>query len=284
MEAEAEHVFPPIAKAEEAPPKELNPQNDRLATLGMLSAGLAHEMSNPLAYVLANLRFLSREMVELKTQLDNGTKSTAETPPLLAEWTNVLSESVEGIQQISKLIKEIKGFVRGDASQEQWFELQEVVESSLRILGHKLKHLASVEKHFEGILPCLKGNPVQIQQVFINLLMNAAQAMQGPQGVLGKIEIVLSRKENGISAVVRDNGRGISAEQQEKLFEPFFTTKAAGEGTGLGLFICRQLLAQHGGYLHLESALGQGTLAHVWLPVQSAKKPRQEFEAVGFQG
>ena len=252
-------------------------QKDRLAALGMLSAGLAHEINNPLAYVLANLRFLSREIFDLKAQLSNGSKSLVESRPLVAEWAKVLSEAIEGVQQIGKLVKDIKGFARVDANQDEWFELQEIVEASLRIVWHELKHRVFLEKRFDAILPCLHGNPSQIQQVFVNLLMNAAQAIDTPPGALGKLEIELSRKDEGIYVLVRDNGRGIPAEHMSELFKPFFTSKPPGKGTGLGLFICRQLVLGHGGQLRLESRLGKGTSVHIWLPVQNLKKSTEEF-------
>jgi len=246
----------------------LDLQRDRLATLGTLSAGLAHEINNPLSYVLANLRFLSREIIDLKRQLDEGAKPLKNTESLLLECAQVLSESIEGVQQIGKLVKDMKRFARSDESQGEWFELQEILESSLRIIGHELKHRVSIEKQFERVLPCLWGSPARIQQVFINLLMNAAQAIDLPPGELGRVEIGLSRKAGGILAVVKDNGTGIPPEHMGKLFDPFFTTKAFENGTGLGLFICKELIVQHGGYLHLESTPGEGTQAHVWLPVK----------------
>ncbi|MCL2626581.1 MAG: ATP-binding protein [Cystobacterineae bacterium] len=259
-----------IEEFEDVAQRELILQRDRLATLGTLSAGLAHEINNPLAYLLANLRFLSREIFDLKTQLETGRKSLADAEPLFEEWTKLLSESVEGLQQIGRLAKDMQGFARSNSNQEERFEMQEVIESALRIVWHELKNRVLLKKNFERLLPRLWGNPSQIQQVFINLLINAVQAINLPTGVLGKIEIVLSRKENGVLAVIQDNGPGIPAEHMDKLFDPFFTTKAFGKGTGLGLYICKQLVVRHGGYLRLESNSGQGTQAHVWLPAHTA--------------
>jgi len=256
---------------------ELTLRQDRLATLGILSAGLAHEINNPLAYVLANVRFLSREILELKAQLSNGTKSLEEALPQLSEWAEVLAESIEGVQNISKLVRDMKGFARGGTHQLEWFELQEVIEASLRIVRHEMKHRIALTKRVDTFLPCLYGNPSQLQQVFVNLLMNAAQAMDNLPEAAGKVDIVLTRKGAGVSAIIKDNGRGIPAEHMDKLFLPFFTSKSSEKGTGLGLFICNQLVGMHGGRLRLESHTGKGTTVHVWLPVQNAKASTEEF-------
>jgi signal transduction histidine kinase len=252
-------------------------QRDRLVSLGMLSAGLAHEINNPLAYVLSNLWFLSREILDFKTQLSRENLAAADASPLLLEWAEVVSESIEGAQLISKLVRDMKRFAHSEASQLEWFELQEVVESSLRILGHELKHRIHLEKHFDTLLPCLHGNPLHIQQVFLNLLMNAFQALDTSSGKAGKVEVALTREGHGICALVSDNGCGIPAEHMSKLFQPFFTSKPFEKGTGLGLFICKQLLAMHGGHIHLKSHVGQGTSVYVWLPVQNLEKPTEEF-------
>ena len=256
-------------------------QNDRLATLGVLSAGLAHELNNPLGYVSANLRFLSREILDLKAQLSNGTKSLEDAAPLLSEWSRVLFESIEGVQSIGNLVRDMKGFARSDSSPPQWFELQEVLESSLRIVWHELKHRICLEKHVDAILPCIEGNPLQMQQVFVNLLVNAAQAMDTAPGESGKVEVALTKKDGGILVTVKDNGRGIPAEYMEKIFQPFFTSKPSGKGTGLGLFICRQLVMGHGGHIHVESQLGEGTTVRIWLPVQSVSiVPTEEYVVI----
>ena len=253
----------------DASSNELGFQQDRLTTLGVLSAGLVHEINNHLGYVLSNLRFVSEGVANLEVQLKNQEAWPTEARPLLAEWAKALAEALEGVQSIHKLVRDIKGFARGDSAERECFALQDVIESSLRVVGHELKHRALLEKHFEALLPPLHGNPSQIQQVFVNLLMNASQALEAPPGGLGKVEIRLSREEEGICATIRDNGCGISSEDLEKVCQPFFSKKPSGKGTGLGLFICRQLVAGHGGHMRVESRPGEGTSVQVWLPAQN---------------
>jgi len=267
-------------------------QRDRLATLGILSAGLAHEINNALGYVLSNLRFLIKEMAELEKKLSCGLLWEGEARRRLAECAKVLSESLEGVENIAQLVNDMKGYARGDTGPCEWFELTEVVESSLRIVRHELKHKVSLEKHFDEHLPYVNGNAPKIQQVFVNLLMNAAQAIEeapkpkeeaageGAPVPPGKVDIVLQQKDGGILVVIRDNGRGIPAECMEKVFEPFYSSKPLGKGTGLGLFICRRLVVEHGGHMHLESQVGKGTSVHVWLPLEKLRRTTEELPSL----
>ncbi|KFE72418.1 ATP-binding protein [Hyalangium minutum] len=235
---------------------------DRLASVGTLATGIAHEINNPMASVTANLVQLSSELAELARW--NGDAKTAGCD--VSELSQAAAEALEGARRVNKIVKELKLFARGDDERLAPVDLHAVVRNSLNIALHELKHRARVVLELEEV-PQVLANESKLGQVCLNLLLNAGQSL--PQGAADQHRIVVRtrRREDGWALLeISDTGCGISPENQRRLFDPFFTTKPIGEGTGLGLSICHGIVQQLGGTIEVESAVGQGSLFRVALP------------------
>ena len=231
--------------------------SDRLASLGMLAASVAHEINNPLTSLMANLDFL------LHPEEVAGVPGRAVT--LSSEQEQVLRDCLLCAERIREIVRDTKVFSRPEDKQRVPLDVHRVLDSSLRMAWNHIVHRARVVKDYAARAPVL-ANEAQLGQVFLNLLVNAAQAI--PEVASGEQEIrVVTRQEDGhVRVEIHDTGAGIPAELRERIFEPFFTTKPVGEGTGLGLAICRRLVNELGGELGLESEPGQGTRFHLRLP------------------
>jgi two-component system NtrC family sensor kinase len=233
--------------------------NERMASLGRLAAGVAHEINNPLAFVSSNLGFIDTELRRL---------------PLLAdavhELREAISEAREGTERMRLIVESLRALSRGDAAITTPLDVHEVLESAVHLAWSRLRGRGRLVRDY-GELPRVLGNSVQLAQVFTNLLINAAQALPQAGG-----EIRLVTRLEGCSRVVvevQDNGCGIPAEHLERVFEPFFTTKPQGEGTGLGLSISHDILRGLGGGMSVDSAVGQGSTFRVFL---SGEQEREE--------
>ncbi len=212
---------------------------DRLASLGQLAAGVAHEINNPLTYLQTNLELLEEQ-------------------PMSADARASLEEAIEGTGRIKLIVRDLKDFSRFDDELNP-VVLDSVVRASLRIAGGELKRVM-IRTEF-GACPVVQANETRLGQVMVNLLVNAAQA--GAK----EISVTLGTDSGGNAMVaVRDSGQGIPAEILKRVREPFFTTKPAGLGTGLGLSVCDQLVRQLGGVMNIESTLGVGTTVTLVLP------------------
>ncbi len=228
-------------------------QADRLVAMGTLAAGVAHEINNPLAYVLAGLDFVEREL----RVLPEGA---------VAEMRQTLQEIRHGAERIRQAVRDLKTFSRADEDSCRPVEMQRLLGSSLNIAFNEIRHRARIV-HDYGSTPMVNANESRLGQVFLNLIINAAQAI--PEGVTDRNEIrLVTRTDAAGRAVVevRDTGCGIAPEHIQRIFEPFFTTKPIGVGTGLGLSICRDAIAALGGELTVESELGKGSVFRVVLP------------------
>jgi PAS domain S-box-containing protein len=224
--------------------------SDKLASLGMLAAGVAHEVSNPLQVILGNLELLA--------------------PSADDESKRVAYEDVcDAAERIRAVVSEMKALSRrDDEGTLAPFDVRRAVEASLRMTKHETFHRAKVVQDL-GEVPAVDGNESRLVQVLVNLLVNAAHAI--PIGRPRENEIrIRTRVGPGPSAVVEisDSGCGMSTEVQRRVFEPFFTTKPIGHGTGLGLAICERIVKEFGGTLQIESAVGKGTLVRVALPAR----------------
>ncbi len=231
-------------------------QADRLASLGVLSAGVAHEINNPLAYVLLNLEFLERELDKLGVR-----------PEKLASLKSRLHDARHGAERVATIVRDLRTFARGDEGARTPVRLTSAIESALNIAKAEIEPRARIVRRYDEVPPA-DANANRLEQVFLNLLLNAAQAIP-PEGdpQAHRIEISVRRAGENVCVDVRDTGIGMSAPVLEKIFDPFFTTKPAGVGTGLGLPICQSIVRALGGDLSVKSAPGEGSCFTVSLPI-----------------
>jgi signal transduction histidine kinase len=251
--------------------------SERMASVGTLAAGVAHEINNPLAVLMANLDFAVKE---LGMALEQGRASdrTIEAASLesllsrIVEAKEPLEDAREAANRVREIVRDIKIFSRsGNEEQRGPVDVRRVMESSLRMVWNEIRHRARLVKDFEEV-PAAEGNEFRLGQVFLNLLVNAAQAI--PEGRLEANEIrIIVRPHNDerILVAVRDTGSGIAPENIPRIFDPFFTTKPVGVGTGLGLAICHRIVTSLGGKIQVESGIGKGTTFQILLPVARTK-------------
>lgn len=229
-------------------------RQEKLSSLGMLAAGIAHEINNPMAFVTSNLALVSREL-----------RAAMHEPELLEELeADVLPATLDGIKRVNTIVSDLRRFARGDAESAIEYDLNHEISAALRIAHNELKQRCRVELHL-GELPKVLGRPQQVTQVLVNLFVNAAQAMAERPGVL----TVSSWREGAdVVVTVADTGHGMSADTLRQLFQPFFTTKPVGVGTGLGLAVAHGIAAAHGGELSVTSEQGVGSTFRLQLPIR----------------
>lgn len=262
-------------------------QSEKMSSLGQMVAGVAHEINTPLAYVKNSLGRVSEQMPNilevvatfehllalLKAGNDpQGLSATFQKATTLLdslkhhhaldELDGLVKDGLFGTQQVAEIVSNLKDFSRLDRSKVTHFNLNDGLNSTLMLGKHLLKSV-SIDKQF-GDIPEITCSPSQINQVFLNLITNAVQAMPDERGSL-----VLTSKADGdgVAVVVQDNGKGIPPDVIKKIFDPFFTTKEIGKGTGLGLSISFKIVQQHGGNIKVESKPDVGTKFTVWLPL-----------------
>jgi signal transduction histidine kinase len=231
--------------------------NDRMATMGTLAAGIAHELNNPLAYVLANLDYVVAGLAP---------RSAPYGDEELEEWRQVLAEAREGADRMRQLVRQLKTFSRVDEEHEERVELHPVLDSVVLMAAKEVRSRARLVKEYGAPL-AVRGNEGKLFQVFLNLVINAAQAIPEGRREEHTVRLVTCSDARGRVVVeVHDTGCGIRPEHLGRLFEPFFTTKPTGVGTGLGLSICHGIVRALGGDIVVESPTGQGTVFRVVLP------------------
>ena len=261
-------------------------QSEKMASLGQMVAGITHEINTPLAYVKSGLEITRMRLGEIgelvgatstlsRTLADENATDEAihaqlqqvgelseelEENDTLKETEGLLNDGIHGMDQISEIITGLKNFSRMDRAKVSAFDVNEGLESTLKIANNIVKY-KSVLKKYDDVRP-ITGSPSSINQVFLNLITNAAQAT----GDDGEIRLITTQLENTVKIEVRDNGKGIPAEALDKIFDPFFTTKEIGQGTGLGLSIVQRIISEHGGTITVESEEGVGTCFTVILP------------------
>lgn len=260
-------------------------QSEKMASLGQLAAGVAHEINNPIAYVLSNLGTL-QEYVEVFQSVIRGYQATAEAAvagdreevgrsvervrdyqnrerydEILADIGELFDDSGEGLLRVKDIVQNLKSFVRLDEAEVKEADLNESLQTTLKVVANELRYKCDVKLKL-GEIPRLRCYAGQLNQVFMNLLMNAAQAI----GDHGEVTISTWSAENDICVSVNDTGKGIPPENLSKLFTPFFTTKPVGAGTGLGLSISYGIVQKHGGRIEVASEVGRGTTFTVILP------------------
>jgi signal transduction histidine kinase len=235
---------------------------DRMASIGTLAAGVAHEINNPLAFMLSNLEFVEAELPKI---LDAMTR--AGLPAAKAEAVDsAIRDSREGAERVRTIVRDLKTFARSGEDALAPIDVERTLQSALKMAWFQIRHRARLDKQLARV-PEVDGNEARLAQVFLNLLVNAAQAI--PEGRASENEIrVTTRLDDAgrVEVVVRDTGCGIPPEVAGRIFDPFFTTKPAGEGTGLGLAICRDIVTSMGGAISVETQVGVGTAFTITLP------------------
>jgi signal transduction histidine kinase len=231
----------------------------RLAAVGELAAGIAHEINNPLAFIGANLRLLGEHWDRLGKA--HGTTSATEVlEEVLAESEELIQESIEGVDRAAGIVRDVKVLAHGGSHRRQQLDLNRIIEHALRMARPQLG-ITTVEESLEAV-PTVYGSPGELEQVLLNLLLNAKSAV----GERGTLRIASRFDATSVEMTVEDDGTGIAPEVIDRVFDPFFTTKPVGEGTGLGLAISHEIVRRHGGELRLESRPGEGTVARLILP------------------
>jgi|GEM_PF-1306386 len=237
---------------------------DRLSTFGLMAAGLAHEINNPLAYVLANAEVLARELPRLAT-VARDEPACAPVASGLAECVEMLRVAMEGLDRVRSIVRDLKTFSRNDPKGGILVDVHQVLDSALNVAQAELRARARIEKSY-GDVPPVRGMPSRLGQVFLNLIVNAAQAIPPERHGRGTVRITTRSTEQGQAEVeIADDGVGMTADVRRRLFEPFHTTKP-GEGTGLGLYISRTIVEAIGGSIDVTSEVGDGTRVRVRLP------------------
>ena len=236
--------------------------SDRLASLGQIAASIAHEVRNPITYVIENSSWIAEQLATLQDQ-------PGQPSVLIGELSRAAADALDGASRIREIIRDIGALANADETTQVSFDVSEAVRAAIRLTKVELRDRVKVLVRL-GSDTRIVGSAGRMSQVFVNLLVNAAQAIKQDTGIEGKV-VVLSRREGSRVVIeVSDNGPGISREDLPRVFEAFFTTKPGTEGTGLGLFLCRDIVRRHGGELRVRSSPGHGTTFTLELPADPA--------------
>lgn len=273
-------------------------QSEKMATIGLLAAGIAHEINNPIAFIGSNLSIIRDYLKSLKSldekframesfleNLDHEEGQTVlkdirscrdehQIEMILEDFEDITSESLEGIERVKTIVSDLKVFSRIDTPESGLLNINEAIDITLNILKNELKYTIDIQKKF-GDIPAITCYPQKISQVFMNLIVNASQAIEGK----GEIIISTEQVEKGrrsedqfVRVTIEDTGCGIPQENIKKLFDPFFTTKPVGTGTGLGLSIVYEIIKVHNGEIDVESQPGKGSKFKVMIPVHFSSR------------
>jgi len=289
-------------------------QSEKMASIGQLAAGVAHEINNPVGFIHANLFQVSeylqdlegvwerldllQETIERGEGLDE-IRAASESLRQVChaidldfvkkDFVKAVGESLEGSERIRHIVRDLRDFSRQDTGEATLADVNRCIDSTAHIVWTMMKHHVVLKKNYEE-LPPLRCYPMQLEQVLMNLLVNACQAIEektaGDEipdalaggvagGVTGEVEVQTRARDGGVVITIRDNGVGIPAEDLGRIFDPFFTTKDVGAGTGLGLSTSYSLIQRHGGEISVESEVGKGTTFEIWLPGELEAESRE---------
>lgn len=254
-------------------------QSEKMASLGQLAAGVAHEINNPIGFVMSNVDTLKeyaqslQEYFELSQQYLLKPQDAIEKQIvnldekqdfkfILNDIHELIGESEGGLKRVKDIVANLKSFARADEEQTDVFQVNDCIEKIVKVVWNELKYHVTLHKQLEDKLPEINGHEGQIGQVIMNILVNAAQSMEAE----GDIHIQTSKRDQHIVIDIKDTGKGMSQSVQDKIFDPFFTTKGVSEGTGLGLSISYGIIDSHGGTIGVESVEGEGTCFSIALP------------------
>lgn len=271
-----------IKKLEEAHNQLL--QSEKLASIGQLAAGVAHEINNPIGFVNSNLGTLKAYVDNLLQIIDvyesgqhlfadntdflqriREANKKADLEYLREDIGKLISESMDGTARVRRIVQDLRDFSRVDSAEWEWADLHAGLESTLNVVWNEIKYKADVVREF-GDIPRVECRPAQLNQVFMNMLVNAVQAI--PER--GTITLRSGCSTDQVWISISDSGKGIPPELMTKIFDPFFTTKPVGKGTGLGLSVSYGIVDKHGGHIDVQSTPGQGTTFTIWLPIARA--------------
>ena len=268
-------------------------QADKMAAIGQLAAGVAHEINNPIGFINSNLQSLEDYAVKLlklvnfyekvvhKTQnktfiaLQKDMQERMKYQFIREDMPELVAESIDGINRVSEIVKSLKAFSHVDSSEWQYADIVEGIESTLKIANNELEYHVEIHREYQQQLPKLFCQPMQLNQVFLNLIVNGAQAIVDK----GHIYITVSATDNDYQVAIKDTGCGISKSAMNKIFEPFYTTKPVGQGTGLGLSLSYSIVQKHKGNLVVTSEPNVGTTFTVILPILTPEQLLPEASA-----
>ncbi len=246
-------------------------QTEKLSSLGQMVAGIAHEINNPINFIHGNIFHLKDYFADLQGLIEQYQATYESTPEientikgidleyLLQDVHKILDSLTLGTERVQDIVVSLRNFSRLDEAEVKDVDIHERLDSTLLILQHRLKQGIKVIKHYEA-LPLIRCYPAQLNQVFINLVANAIDAMEAAQSEMPTITISTRMiADTQVQISFRDTGPGIPNSIKERIFDPFFTTKPVGKGTGLGLGICHQIVTKHSGSIEIMSEAGHGT-------------------------
>ncbi|WP_370978435.1 sensor histidine kinase [Agaribacterium sp. ZY112] len=252
---------------------------EKLASIGQLSAGVAHEINNPAGYVKSNLNSLTRyicsvsdylvEIEKLSSQQEASAEQVVKLKEeydidyIMGDLKEILDDSLEGMERVASIVQSLKDFARPDTEESEAYDINHCIDNTLKLVNNEIKYKAEINIQY-GQLPMVVGQAGNMGQVILNLLMNAAQAIENR----GTITIQTEFIDQYVNIKITDTGTGIPKDIQSRIFDPFFTTKKVGDGTGLGLSIVHSIIKKQGGDIHIQSEVNKGTEFNISLPVE----------------
>ncbi|MDH5736168.1 MAG: PAS domain S-box protein, partial [Gammaproteobacteria bacterium] len=263
-------------------------QSEKMASIGQLAAGVAHEINNPVGYINSNIGSLKNYLADLLSLLEcyenseekiqdlellqsiQKMKKDVDLEYLKTDIRDLINESEEGVTRVKKIVQDLKDFSHVDEAEWQWTDLHNGLDSTLNIVHNELKYKAEVIKEY-GDIPQIECIISQLNQVFMNLLVNAAHAIE----TRGTITVRTGTEDDGVWVEIEDTGKGMDETTRKRIFDPFFTTKPVGQGTGLGLSLSFGIIQKHSGKIIVTSEPGKGSCFHIWLPVQKSENSEE---------
>ena len=260
-------------------------QQEKMASIGQLAAGIAHEINNPVGFVMSNLNSMGKyserlsQFIKIQSEaIERLSKADTDHAAVLDglhkkrqalkidfvanDFINVIKESLEGTERVKRIVQDLKNFSHKDENEYKPADINDGIESTINVVWNELKYKADVKKEY-GKIPLTKCNIGQLNQVFMNLLVNAVHAIEEH----GEISVRTEHRDGDIVVSVSDTGRGIPEDKLNRIFEPFFTTKEVGEGTGLGLSIAYDIVKKHNGEILVTSEIGKGSTFTIKIPI-----------------